>query len=222
MSADLPFGINKEPVSWATHFAGFVASVIGLMILVFETWGDAPKLMAMSFYGLSVVSVFGASSLYHFFDLGEDGNRWLRRIDHCAIFAMLAGCYTPVVLHLQDGADRVALLGLVYVLCLAGMIFKIVWIDCPDWLGASIYLLLAWMAVIPARVWLPQLELPAIFLLVGGGLAYTLGAVIFVLEKPDPWPKVFGHHEIWHVFVLVGAGLHYFFMWTFLSLPIPP
>jgi len=193
----------------------------GLVVLMQETWGQPPKFWSLSFYAASVVGVFGASSLYHFFDIGEAGNRWLRRLDHCAIFVMLAGCYTPVVLHLQDGAGRVGLLAVVYLLCAAGMVFKILWIDCPDWLGAGIYLAVAWMAVIPAKIWLPQLPADAIMLLILGGMAYTVGALVYVFERPDPWPRVFGHHEVWHIFVLVGAGLHYFFMWTFLPMSIP-
>ena len=226
MLEKLPFRVNKEPVSWATHFAGFVAAVIGLQALL-EHSAQHPeahpaKYGAMAVYGVSMAMVFGASALYHCFDIGEAGNRWLRRLDHCAIFALIAGSYFPVVVHLQDGNGRLAMLGLVTVLCLVGMIFKIAWIDCPDLLGASIYLVLAWMAVIPAFWWLPQLEPQAIFLLVLGGLVFTVGAVIYVKEKPDPWPKVFGHHEIWHLFVLAGAGAHFFFIWHLVPYTVPP
>jgi len=203
-----------------------VASIVGTCALL-EHAANHPaahpaKYAALAIYGVTLASVFGASTLYHCFDIGKEGNRWLRRLDHCAIFALITGSYFPVVVHLQDGADRIVLLTLVSVLCLAGMIFKIAWIDCPDLLGALLYLILAWMAVVPAFWWLPQLSWEAIGLLVAGGLTFTLGAVVYVKEKPDPWPKVFGHHEIWHLFVLVGAGTHFFFMWNLVPYPVPP
>lgn len=221
MSIQMQFGILKDPVSWATHFAGFLAAIVGLVFLIVFSSESTAKVASMAIYGSSLVILFGASSTYHFMDLGKRGNTWLQRLDHCAIFLLIAGSYIPAVVHLLDGPWRIAILSVVCGLAVAGVIFKIVWIECPDWLGTLLYVGLGWLAVIPAHRMLPELTGGPIALLVLGGLAYTLGAVVFVKEWPDPWPKVFGHHEIWHLFVLAGAACHFFFMWSLLDHEVP-
>ncbi len=221
MATRLRVKFNKDPVSWATHFAGLLGAVLGTVLLVLESRHDATKMTSMAIYGGSLVTLFGASATYHFFDLGERGNRWLRRLDHCAIFLLIAGSYVPATIHLLDGAWRIAILSVVGGLALAGIIFKIVWIDCPDLLSTLLYCALAYLAVVPAFQMLPQLDVFALVMLLGGGAAYTLGAVVYVKERPDPWPGSFGHHEVWHVLVLLGASAHFFFIWSLLEKTVP-
>ena len=221
MPSPLRFRILKDPWSWATHFAGFLAAIVGLVFLVSHASHNATKLVAMTTYGVSLVTLFAASSMYHFFDLGLNGNRWLRRIDHCAIFFLIAGSYVPVSVHLLDGAWRIGLLSVICGLALCGIILKLVWIDCPDRVGVALYLLLGWAAVVPAYKILPQLDAAGIAWLSIGGAAYTLGALIYVKKRPDPYPDVFGYHEIWHLFVLMGAASHYFMNWGLMDHPIP-
>ena len=221
MAIEVRFKINKDPVSWATHFAGMVLAIFGLVLLVVHSAHDAAKVTAMAVYGTSLVVLFGASATYHFFDLGERGNRWLRRLDHAAIFFLIAGSYVPATMHLLDGAWRITILSVVAGLALAGIIFKIVWINCPDLLSTLLYLALGWVAIVPAWRMFPQLDVWALSCLIVGGLSYTLGAFVFVKEWPDPWPRVFGHHELWHLFVLVGAIGHFLFSWDMIGRPIP-
>ena len=213
---------NKDPVSWATHFFGLLVSIVGLASLLYATSHDPLKMVTMGFYGVSVCAVFGASSIYHFFDVGDRGNRVLRIVDHCAIFLLIGGSYTPTLVHLVDGTFRLTMLAIVFLFMLCGFIFKAFWIECPDGPSAAIYVAFAWFAVIPGWEFLPKLEVLPILWLVLGGLAFTGGAVIYVEERPDPWPGFFGHHEIWHVLVLIGAGFHYLFMWQLIGTPIPP
>ena len=215
-------GIFKDPVSAWTHFIGFWASVAVASVLVGLAAQDAVKATTMAIYGSTLAGLFLASSVYHFFDLGERGNRWLRRLDHAAIFLLIAGTYVPILVHLLDGTWRVVLLAAVGGIAVAGVILKLLWIDCPGWLGMSLYLGLGWMAVIPAHRILPQLSAGALAWLIGGGLAYTLGAFVFAKEWPDPWPDRFGHHEIWHLFVLAGAGAHCAFVYSLLERPYTP
>ncbi len=221
MAVEVQFKILKDPVSWATHFAGFLAAIVGLIFLVIFSAHDGAKVAGMSIYGASLVVLFGSSSTYHFLDLGKQGNRWLRRLDHSAIFFLIAGTYVPVTIHLLDGAWRISILSVVGGLALAGILFKLLWIDCPDWLGTALYLGLGWIAIIPAYRILPQLEPEALGLLVFGGLAYSVGAIVYVKEWPDPWPRILGHHEIWHLFVLAGATCHFFFVWNLMERTIP-
>jgi hemolysin III len=222
MAIGARFRLGKDPMSWLTHFVGFLASVVGLVFLVVYSAHDSAKVTAMAIYGASLVTLFGASSVYHFMDLGTKGNRWLRRLDHSAIFFLIAGSYVPVTIHLLDGAWRITFLAVVSGLAVAGILLKLVWIDLPDKVGVLLYLLLGWAAVIPAYRILPQMEVSGMIWLVLGGLAYSIGAIVYVKQWPDPWPEWFGHHEIWHLFVLLGATSHYFMNWGLMDLAVPP
>jgi hemolysin III len=214
-------GILKDPVSASTHFAGFVAAIVGLVFLVVLSAHDGAKVVSMAVYGGGLVALFGASSVYHFFDLGVGGNRWLRRLDHSAIFLLIAGSYMPPFFHFLDGAWRIAMISVVGGIAVAGALLKLLWIDSPSWLGLSLYLFLGWVVVVPGYIILPQLSGTELSLLVFGGLAYTVGAVVYASKRPDPWPNVFGHHEVWHLFVLAGALGHFLFAWDLLDRPIP-
>ncbi|NOY26415.1 MAG: hemolysin III family protein, partial [Oligoflexia bacterium] len=186
-----PVRFFKDPVSAITHFIGFLAALAGLLLLVATTVDEPAMLVGVVIYGSTLVALFLASATYHFLDLGTKGNRWLRRVDHAGIFLLIAGSYVPPLLHLLHGAWRIAMLSAVAGLALLGIVFKLVWIDCPSWLGTMIYLILGWLVVIPAYQILPQLTPIELGCLVTGGLLYTGGAAVYVLERPDPWPGRF-------------------------------
>ncbi len=215
-------GLMKEPVSALTHFAGFLAALVGLAYITAVSAHDGTKLTGMAIYGAALATLFLASSAYHFFDLGPRGNLWLRRVDHGAIFLLIAGTYVPTLIHLLGGTWRIAMLSAVCGVAVAGAVLKLAWMGCPKWLAVTLYVGLGWMVVIPAHRILPQLDAFQLFTLVGGGAAYSLGSVVYLLDKPNPWPKWFGAHEIWHLFVLAGAGAHFAFVWSFVRLPYPP
>jgi len=214
--------INKEPINALTHFLGFLAAIPAVVALVLLSKHDGPKLAGMAVYGGSLVLLFFASSAYHFFDLGPRGNKLLRKLDHTAIFLLIAGTYMPPMIHLLDGAWRTTMISVVLGIALAGIVFKLFWIGCPDWLSAGIYLAMGWIVVIPSPLIIPQLSGWAAFWGALGGAAYSLGAVVYVKRWPDPWPKVFGFHEIWHLFVLCGAGAHFVFTLSFVNTPYTP
>ena len=222
MPTDFRIRIFKDPASAWTHFIGFWIALAAAVVLVWRVADEGPKAMGMAIYGGTLVLLFLASSLYHWFDIGERGNRWLRRLDHSAIFLLIAGTYVPPLLLLLDGVWRIALLSLVAGLAVAGALFKILWIDCPKWLGLTLYFGLSFVVVIPAYKILPQLSGGGLAWLVTGGLAYTLGAVVYARGWPDPWPNRFGHHEIWHLFVLAGAAAHFAFTYTLVDRPYIP
>ena len=226
MTADTPshFAINKDPWSTYTHFAGFVAAVVGLVVLMSVSWEDTARLTSATIYGVSLSLLFLASSAYHFFDLGDEGNAWLRRIDHAAIFLLIGGTYVPSFMHLLDGAWRITMLGVVGSLALLGVVFKLALFDGSkkSRAGTIMYVLLGWIVVIPAYKMYPLIPASSLAWLVGGGLAYSLGAIVYAKRWPDPLPDVFGFHEVWHLFVLLGAGLHYGFVLSLMDLPVPP
>ena len=218
MSIEVRVRLFKDPVSSTTHFAGFWLALGAAVLLVSRAAGDLPRTTGMAIYGASLAGLFLSSSCYHFLDLGSRGNRWLRRLDHSAIFFLIAGTAVPPLLLVLEGTGRLAVLAVVLGLAVAGALLKVLWIDCPGWLGMGLYLGLSAAVLVPGHRILPQLSGGALAWLVGGGLAYLLGALIYARRWPDPWPGRFGHHEIWHLFVLVGAGSHYAFTWSLLGL----
>ncbi|HJN75429.1 MAG TPA: hemolysin III family protein [Myxococcota bacterium] len=214
------FGIFKDFWSWLSHFAGFVAAIVGLVLLLVFCEPGAARVTSASIYGGTLVALFAASAAYHFFDFGERGNRLLRRIDHMTIYLLIAGTYVPGLVILLDGAWRVVMLCIVGAFVVAGVLLKVVWLDAPHWLSTGLYLAFGWFSLFPVLLFFPQLTGIEIFWLLSGGLAYTIGALIFWREWPDPWPERFGHHEVWHLFVLAGATLHFFYVANLVSTPI--
>jgi hemolysin III len=211
--------IFKDPASAWTHFLGFLAALVATGALVSRAGNDRPRVAAMIVYGATLVGLFLASSLYHFFDVGERGNRWLRRLDHAAIFLLIGGTSVPILLHLLAGPARIATVTLVALLAVGGCLLKLSWIDCPDKLGVGLYFAMSLLVVLPTLPVLSRLPDGGLALLVVGGAAYTLGAYVYARRWPDPWPGRFGHHEVWHLFVLAGAGFHCAFHFTLLGFP---
>lgn len=217
-------GVNKEPWSALTHFLGFVAAIVGVVVLMVHTAHDTSQLITMLIYGISLMALFLASSVYHFLDLGAEGNEFLRRLDHAAIFMLIGGSYVPSLVYLLDGAWRITMLAVVGGIALMGVLFKLVFYDAHEdsKAGTIMYLAMGWIVVIPAyKIW-PIISATSLSWLVAGGLAYTFGAIIYAARWPDPWPDVFGHHEVWHLFVLAGATLHYFFALSLLGAHYAP
>ncbi len=140
---------------------------------------------------------------------GEDERNPWRRLDHIAIFFMIAGTYTPICYIYLDGWWRWGIIGAQWLLVILGLVFKLVYIHGPRWLTTVIYVLMGWMLLIPLNQLLVTMPLNSLLLLLGGGVAYTLGAVFYAIKKPNPVPGVFGFHEIFHLLVIAGAALHY-------------
>ena len=217
----MKIGLLKEPVSSLTHLAGFFAAVMGGVLIVQAAAHDAPKATALAIYGTSLALLFFASAVYHFFDLGPRGNLLLRHLDHASIFLLIAGSYVPPMLTLLDGAWRIAMLSLVGGLAVTGIALQLFRPGTPRNITTALYLAMGWVVIIPAPIILPLLDGIQLTTLVGGGLAYSVGALVYALRWPDPYPLRFGFHEIWHLFVLAGAGAHFAFMVTLLPMPVP-
>ena len=186
------------------HEYAFVAAVAAGAMLVALAEGARARTAAWVYAG-SLVIMFGASALYHRVPWRSANVRaWMRRLDHCGIFLLIAGTYTPFALLVFDAPWATLVLVLVWVGAAFGIALNVAWIDAPRWLIAAVYLALGWVGVAA----LPQLfgagVAWATLLLVGGGL-YTVGAIIYALQRPDPWPSVFGFHELFHVLVVAAA-----------------
>ncbi len=211
-----------EPASTLTHVLGGLASLSGTAWLVWLAWGEWPKMWTLLIYGLSMTAMYSASSLLHGVRPRPRLHFQLNRLDHMSIFLVIAGTYTPIVYTFFPHAWRWPVLLIVWLGALGGMVYKLFSRRIHGLMNASIYLIVTWGGVLPlilagnASRWLPFDGLLLLFL---GGLIYTVGFVVYYRRWPDPWPKRFGHHEIWHLFVLGGSLCHFLFMLHYVALP---
>jgi hemolysin III len=189
------------------EYAFFVSLATGAALIVAAS--DARARLAAAIYAGALSALLGTSALYHRVTWQPRARRWMRRLDHSMIFVLIAGTYTPVALLALHGSLAETILIVVWAGALGGVIFKLAWIDAPKWLFAAVYLALGWVSVaifgeLPAAIgWLGVAGLAA------GGLLYTLGAVVYASGWPNPWPRVFGYHEVFHALVLAAAALQY-------------
>lgn len=200
---------KNEAVSFYTHLGGALAFAAGTAVLAVRGFGDLPVFLALLVYGGSAVFLFSASSLYHAMKKKEDERSFYRKLDHLAIFFMIAGTYTPFCLVYLEGWWRAGILIAQWGLVLFGLFFKFFFIGAPRYVSVGIYVLMGWLAVIPAHKLYNAVPAGIMTFIVLGGLSYTAGAVIYGFKRPDPLPGRFGFHEIFHVLILAGAGFHF-------------
>ena len=200
---------KSERINFYSHLLAAVASLAGYAVLLYNSSGSATKIVLSSIYSLCAVFLFACSAIYHGRKTGEDERTLWRRLDHIAIFFMIAGAYTPVSYLYLDGGWRWGIIGVQWLLVILGVVFTLVHIHGPRWLTAVIYVLMGWMLLIPLNQLLAAMPMQSILLVFGGGIAYTLGAVLYAIKKPNPFPGIFGFHEIFHLLVILGATLHY-------------
>jgi hemolysin III len=184
---------------------------VGLVVLLAKaaSAGRADQFVAFGIFGLSLIALYSASALYHLLPLSPAGTARLRRLDHMMIFVLIAGTYTPFCLLALDGAWRVGLLALVWSLAMCGILFKLFWIGAPRWLSVALYLGMGWVAVIAAPALFQAVPPRGIAWVLGGGLVYSVGAIVYGLRRPNLVPGVFGFHELWHLFVVAGSACHF-------------
>ena len=202
----------REPVNGLTHLGGATAAAVGLVVLVCLARGEPARIAALSLYGFTLILMFSASAAYHMVQAGPRVLLFLRKLDHSAIYLLIAGTYTPICLHYFTGFWRTGMLAVIWALALIGIVVKLFIINAPRWVTAGIYLLMGWLSVAAIREIISTMPAGALVWLVLGGLFFTVGAVIYMLKRPDPLPGVFGFHEIWHIFVILGAFSHFALM----------
>ncbi|WP_337868268.1 hemolysin III family protein [Meiothermus sp.] len=198
----------REPFNTFSHAAGAVLGLLGTVTLLFFAQGNPPKVAGALVFGLTMILMYTSSALYHALQVSERGLVWLRKLDHAAIFLFIAGTYTPVLLQALEPSWRPWALGLVWSLAALGVGLKLITLKAPRWLYTATYLGMGWLSVFL----LPKLALNpwALGFLVAGGVAYSLGAVVYATKWPNLLPRLVGFHGVWHVFVLLGSAGMYF------------
>ncbi len=194
---------KSETVSFATHFGAALLSFAGTIFLA--AYSKTPELKAVSLiYGFAITFLFTSSAVYHATKKSENSVSIFRKLDHFAIFVMIAGSYTPICYLFLDGAWMISILSVQWSLVIAGGIIKFFVTGKSRILSTSIYLIMGWILLIPLKKLLSTIPSSQLLFLLGEGVAFTTGAVFYMIKKPV---RVF--HEIFHVFCIIGAALHY-------------
>ena len=199
----------REPVNSLTHWAAAVLALIGLIALLTVSWGTPVKVISVAIYGASLIFLFSASAAYHTVNRKDKVLEIFRKVDHAAIFLLIAGTYTPFCMLGFSGFWQWGILTIVWSLALIGIVVKIFYIHSPRWLNAGIYVLMGWIGITAAGQIFTALPLWVIGWLVAGGVIYTMGAVVYSTKLFNFVPGVFGFHEIWHIFVMIAAAAHF-------------
>jgi hemolysin III len=191
-----------------SHAAAFFLAVVAAAMIV-NLAPNGRATVAVAIYGAALAALFGGSALYHRWPGPARFKPLLQRIDHSTIFLFIAASYTPIALMVLHGTLAWVILAVAWAGAAAGVAFSLGWIDAPRTVHAGSYLTLGWLAVIALPQLLGELRVAPLVLLGAGGLLYSVGAVIYARQRPNPWPRTFGFHEIFHALVIAAAAAQY-------------
>lgn len=181
----------------------------GLAVVLIATAPAPLERVAAAVFGGCLVLSFGVSALYHRITWEPAARRLMRRLDHAALYLVIAGTYTPFGVLVFTGALRYSVLGVVWIGAAVAIALKLIWVDAPKWLSAAIAVGLGWTGVVALPEIFDAIGWGGVSLVAAGGLLYTAGAIVYARGKPDPFPAVFGYHELFHVFTILAAGCNY-------------
>jgi hemolysin III len=181
-----------------------LAAAVALVVVAPPVAGK----VAGAVFGLTAVLLFGTSAVYHRGTWSPRVAAALRRLDHSNIFLIIAGTYTPLAVLLLDRPTATALLWIVWGGAVVGLLARVLWMNAPRWVYVPVYVALGWVAVAYMGQFAASGGAAVVWLVAGGGLAYTLGAIVYGMKRPDPSPRWFGFHEIFHALTVVGFGCH--------------
>jgi hemolysin III len=204
---------------WFHPFAA-LASLVATLILLYRTVHDMPRFVSVLIFGLSMLLLFVVSSVYHIGNWSPKVRAALRAFDHSNIYVLIAGTYTPICVVVLHGWMRVFVLTLVWSVAVAGISTSWVSTKLPKWATSTIYIAMGWIVLIPMPTLLERLPGAAIVTLLLGGVSYTIGGAIYAMKRPNPFPRVFGYHEIFHLLVVAGSVFFAAVVWIWI-VPMP-
>ena len=205
-----------RPWSAVTHGAGVGLGILGAVLLLLRTvqTGAAWRLVPFAVYAASMIGLYTASTLYHCVNTTVRGRLALRKYDHCSIYLLIAGSYTPICMTVLWGGVGAPLLLAIWLCAAAGIILTIAKLDIPRWLTSVIYLAMGWMALFAIAPLSRVLPAAGMFWLIAGGVLYTVGGVLYAVKWPGRNNPRFGCHEIFHVFIVLGSVSHFILMYS--------
>jgi hemolysin III len=190
------------------HLAAAMLAPAGLVLLMFLA--DSPRrYVGASIFATSLILLYTSSASYHLVPWSDRLRAVMKRVDHSMIFVYIAGTYTPLCLILLDATWGIPTIAAVWSLAAVGVVATVFWPDAPRWLRVGLYLGIGWIGVIPALKVVPAMSAGPLALLCLGGALYTVGAVVYARRSPNPFPRVFGFHEVFHTLVVAGSALHF-------------
>lgn len=203
------WGRMQNPMRGILHGSSAVAAALGLAFLVTRAWGRPEILAAVVVFGVALVAMFTVSALYHSVPWSERWKARMQRVDHSLIFLVVAGTFTPIAVASLAGTARTVGLMVVWGIAAVGVVLKFV-LDHPrTWLSVTLQMVMGASSLL----WLPwiadRLGWAAVGLIVAGGIAYVIGTIVFASRRPNPFPRLFGYHELFHVLVIAGSSFHF-------------
>jgi hemolysin III len=203
----VPSDIPAKPLmrGWS-HVLAALASLLLTVALCWRSSTDLPRLISLLIFGLSMLELYSISALYHVGRWREKPRRILRAIDHANIFVLIAGTYTPLCFNILSGWLRIVILVVIWALAALGVGLAIFTLHLPRWITAALYIGMGWVVVLALPAFLAVLPWYAVAILLLGGVLYTIGAIVYARKRPDPFPRVFGFHEVFHLFVIAGSA----------------
>lgn len=212
----------KDPGSAITHFIAMLMATFAATPLLIKALskGKDSAICCLVFI-MSMILLYGASTIYHAFDKGERVNKILKKFDHAMIFVLIAGSYTPICLLVIGGKTGINLLAIVWTVGILGIIFKLCWVTCPKWLSSVMYIAMGWLCVLAFSPIVNSMTKEGFFWLVFGGIIYTVGGVLYAIKTPrvkafNQRHKYFGTHEIFHLFVMAGSLCHFVLIYNYI------
>lgn len=214
----------KDPGSAITHFIGMLMALFAMVPLMLRAASnpDRVHIISLGIFIVSMILLYAASTTYHSLNLSAHTNRILKKLDHCMIFVLIAGTYTPICTIVLKGRTGYLLCSLVWGIAILGIILKCCWITCPKWFSSLLYIAMGWICVLAFTRIINSLPRSAFLWLLAGGIIYTIGGVIYALKLPffNARHRWFGSHEIFHLFVMGGSACHLIVMYCFVA-PMP-
>ncbi len=211
----------KDPGSAITHFIGMIMALFAATPLLIKaaTSPDAIHIISLTVFILSMILLYAASTVYHTFNISKKVNKILKKLDHCMIFILIAGTYTPICLIVLGKTTGWFLFTLIWAMALAGIIMKTCWVYCPKWLSSAVYIIMGWTCVLCFSPLINALPSRGFGWLLAGGIIYTIGGVIYALKLPifNRKHASFGSHEVFHLFVMGGSLCHFILMYSFVA-----
>ena len=209
----------KDPGSAITHFIAMVLAIAAMTPLLVKASQKSGHFLSLLIFILSMIGLYGASTIYHTLDISPKINQMLRKLDHMMIFILIAGTYTPVCMIVLGDRTGWLLLALVWAIAAVGIVINAFWITCPKWFSSLIYIAMGWVCILAITKIISALPKAGFLWLLAGGLIYTLGGIIYALKLPlfNARHKNFGSHEIFHLFVMGGSICHFIVMYVYIA-----
>ncbi len=210
--------VTDEKFNASSHLSAALFSIIGISLLIVysSVAGKIWHIVSFSIYGMTLFAVFVSSALHHGVNSGPKLEKILKLCDYLAIFLLIAGTYTPICLVPLRGPMGWTIFGATWGMAAIGITIKSIYPDIPKWVTNTIYITMGWAGGVIVFKLIKTMSLFSVSLIALGGIFYSIGMLIFYAEKPNPFPGKFAFHEIWHIFVILGALSHFLFMWFYI------